>query len=408
MPRKANPTDTRLNSNLKELIRKKSGFPCTSFSDIFHLQLQIKKETEEILSVQTLNRFFGLIKSDFNTSRVTLNILSKYLNFNSFAEFVSLHQAVPDNAVQQNGEATEMLVSLFNDITPSGVEEVNLRDVVINLYKLIDKNESIEPGMYSSMAVPALGRKYFYENCIYIDKLNGQYGAGIDHYILHSCKREEFLFAYSTLCLRYFLSSRVTEFRVYFDKIRHFTIEEIKVFSPSVIAGYGAAVIYNEILNSSSHVLNKKAAEIINLVAHKKEDESQIGVACSALAIAMLLGGAYEEAWQILIKIKPAVISSLNSKDQERLLNQKHLLKVYAGFCAGRITHQKTLEEIKSIKKKPFHFFTYDFYSILLNRLIILTSNKKDSRKAEIYLQQLIKKTGFSFEGKSTSGKNPY
>ena len=75
---------------LKLHIKEKSGISGNSFREIQQLICYIKKDTEEYLSVQTLNRFYGLITSNFSPSLSTLNILSLFLNYCSFEEFEKL------------------------------------------------------------------------------------------------------------------------------------------------------------------------------------------------------------------------------------------------------------------------------------------------------------------------------
>jgi hypothetical protein len=395
MARQPNIINERHNSYLKELVRLKSGLTCNSFSDIQLLQFQIKKSTDEYLSVQTLNRFFGLIKNDFHTSTVTLDIIAQYLNYDSFADFVKIYHQ-PAKALALNEQTADLLTIMFKDIEPLHGNEVCLYKVFLNIYKVIDKSENLENIIYARMARTALGRKYFFENCVYLDKLNGHYGTGIDFYILHANKKEEFLFAHSILCLQFFLSRNDTEFEFHFEKIRNYTISEIHTFSSCVIARYAAALIFNEILSSSFYRVNEKVSAIIKMVTDRNPAEFQTGLGRMILAEALLLGGAHDVVLQILCKPIIAVHTSFNETEEPLYLNQEYLLKTYAGFCAGHAL-PGIYEKIETINNKPFHFLSNDFYSILLNQLMLLTGNNKDAKTTETNLFQLINKTGFIF-----------
>ncbi|MBK8521725.1 MAG: hypothetical protein IPL54_12970 [Chitinophagaceae bacterium] len=377
-------------------MRLKSGLTCSSFSDIQLLQFQIKKSTGEYLSVQTLNRLFGLIKNDFHTSTVTLDIIAQYLNYDSFADFVKIyHQPVKTLAL--NEQTADLLTSMFRDIDPLLGNEVCLYKVFLNIYKVIDKSEDLDNILYARMARTALGRKYFFENCVYLDKLNGHYGSGIDFYLLHANKKEEFLFAHSILCLQYFLNCNYDAFEFHFEKIRNYTVAEINSFSSVVIARYGAALICNEILSSSFYGANEKVHAIIKMVTDRNPAEFQTGLGAIILAEALLLGGAHDEVLQILGKTKKGSHPYFNDNEETPYLNQENLLRIYAGFCGGATGLHGMHEKIETINNKPFHFLSNDFYSILLNQLILLTGNNNETKTAETNLLQLINKTGFIY-----------
>lgn len=395
MARQPNIINERHNSYLKELVRLKSGLSCNSFSDMQLLQFQIKKSTGEYLSVQTLNRLFGLIKNDFHTSTVTLDIIAQYLNYDSFADFVKIYHQ-PTKALALNEQTADLLTIMFKDIDPLHGNEVCLYKVFLNIYKVIDKSENLDNIIYARMARTALGRKYFFENCVYLDKLNGHYGTGIDFYILHANKKEEFLFAHSILCLQSFLNSNDAEFEIHFEKIRNYAASEINTFSSCVIARYAAALICNEILSSSFYGVNEKISAIIKMVTDRNLAEFQTGLGRIILAEALLLGGAYDEVLQVLYRPKTAFNAPFNDTEEPLYLNQENLLRLYAGFCAGHAL-PGIHEKIETINNKPFHFLSNDFYSILLSQLMLLTGNNRDTKTAETNLLQLINKTGFIF-----------
>jgi hypothetical protein len=396
MSRHPNIINERHNSYLKELVRLKSGLTCNSFSDIQLLQFQIKKSTGEYLSAQTLNRLFGLIKNDFHTSTVTLDIIAQYLNYDSFADFVKIYHQ-PAKSLVLNEQTADLLTIIFKDIDPLQGNEVCLYKVFLNIYKVIDKSENLDNIIYSRMARTALGRKYFFENCVYLDKLNGHYGTGIDFYVLHANTKEEFLFAHSILCLQYFLNNNNAGFEFHFDKIRNYTVAEIHSFSSVVIARYGAALIFNEISSSSFYEDNEKVNAIIKMIADRNPAEFQTGLGGIILAEALLLGGAYDEVLQILVKTKKGSHPYFNDNEETPYLNQENLLRMYAGFCGGAMGLAGMHEKIESINNKPFHFLSNDFYLILLNQLMLLTGNYRDIKTAETNLLQLINKTGFIF-----------
>ncbi|MBK8608506.1 MAG: hypothetical protein IPL84_00725 [Chitinophagaceae bacterium] len=360
------------------------------------MQSQIKKSTGEYLSVQTLNRLFGLIKNDFHTSTVTLDIIAQYLNYDSFSDFVKMYHQ-PTKTLALDEQAADLLTIMFKDIDPVRGNEECLYKVFLNIYNVIDRVENLDHVIYARMARTALGRKYFFENCVYLDRLNGHYGKGIDFYILHADKREEFLFAHSILCLQSFLNSNYTEFALHFEKIRNYPVNEIQTFSSAVIARYGAALIFNEIFNSSFYIVTEKSGAIIKLIAERDHADFKTRYGRIILAEALLMGEAYNDVLQILYKIKNKFCACLNDAEEMLFLNQENLLRLYANYGTGNIHMPGMPEKIKAINSKPFHFLLNEFYSMLLNQLILLTGNNKEAKTAKSNLLQLVHKTGFVF-----------
>lgn len=396
MSRQPNSINEQVCNYFKELVKKKSGLPCDSFSDIHLLQFQIKKVTGEYLSVQTLNRLFGLIKCEFNPSAATLDIIAQYLNYDSFNELVRGYH-LPEKNVHLKGQTIDILTTLFKGIIPVHGNEICLCKLCLNVYKSIDKNENTGNEMYSILAGTALGRKYIFENAVYVDKLNGHYGNGIEFYLLHSKKQEEFLFAHCVLCLRSFLNNDHTQFEFHFNKISHFTLEEINTISPVILARFAAALIFNEMIQLSGCPVNAKAAAVIKLITEKNDHNFETGLGRTILAEALLLVGAYAEVLQILFNPKTNYFTGFSQTEETVLSKQNDLLKLIAGIGSGSTCLFNIRERLKAINNTKFHFLSNDFYTILLNQLIVLAGNSKDLKIAKNMLRQLIAKTGFTF-----------
>jgi len=73
---------------LKDEIQNKFGKRISYATDCQVLSEQIQNATQRQLSVSTLKRVFGIIKSTFDPSKYTLDTLAIYLQFNNWDEFV--------------------------------------------------------------------------------------------------------------------------------------------------------------------------------------------------------------------------------------------------------------------------------------------------------------------------------
>ena len=91
MPRKPNQVNDSVLEVLKSQLKARTNLECNSFADMQLLQQEIRRTMNEYLSLQTLNRLFGIIRNDFHPSQHTLNVLAQYLQYNTFHEFARLN-----------------------------------------------------------------------------------------------------------------------------------------------------------------------------------------------------------------------------------------------------------------------------------------------------------------------------
>ncbi len=74
--------------HLKDEIQNKFGERICHAGHCQILSEQIRNSTKRLLSVSTLKRFFGIIKTSFKPSKYTLDTLSIYLQFENWQEFI--------------------------------------------------------------------------------------------------------------------------------------------------------------------------------------------------------------------------------------------------------------------------------------------------------------------------------
>jgi len=88
--------------HLKEEIQKKFGQNIFYAKDCKFLSEVIQESTKRQISISTLKRFFGIIKSPFNPSKFTLDTFSIYLNFKSWQDFINCYESDKQSFSQQN------------------------------------------------------------------------------------------------------------------------------------------------------------------------------------------------------------------------------------------------------------------------------------------------------------------
>lgn len=380
--------------NLKIHIKQKSGISCNSFNDIEQLVCFIKKDTGECLSVQTLNRFYGLIKNKFSPSVVTLNILSRFLNYGSFEEFekLGLHKSF---SVSPYLSSEKLFKSLF--VNPyAACNDKNLKWIFHNIYCMIERNEIQPEDVYQLMAQSPFGRKFFFEEFVYMDKLNGWYGDSLKYLEMHVKTRQEKVFVWSMLCCRYFLNNESTLFNQYFKKLEQIDHLLFESMDMVVLARYNAACIYDAMLNNKPVIFH---SEVKNMLCHPAgthiKGEKFFKAAC-IIARALILGEFFGQAYCLLNNIKINIYLIEDPEDEARL-NEFRLLKLYAGFATGIINAKNAFAELEKIQARPFHLLTKEYYSAFLNIFYLHSQSKTKVKQAKENLEYFTTTTSFQF-----------
>lgn len=73
------------NEQILNMIRSRVASPLNRPSDFEALAADIEARTGEHLGVNTLKRLFGIIDSNVKATRTTLNIVARYLGYDSYA-----------------------------------------------------------------------------------------------------------------------------------------------------------------------------------------------------------------------------------------------------------------------------------------------------------------------------------
>ncbi len=395
MPRKPTQVSNTSILLLKQFVQKKANLNCQSFADIQQLQFKIRKSIDEYLSVQTLNRFFGLIKNDFKPSAVTLNILARYINYNSFEEFELLQAEAKEKDTESS--ATVMLLnSLFSTMEYNGKIESGVLSIVRNLHFLMQKHTSLAKDVYPFMASSQFGRKYFYEQFVHIDSLNKSYGDGLNYFLIHCKDKESCFFAYNVLCLRYFLSERQQQQQHYYKKVSAYALEEIKEFNTTNIARYYATLVLNELHFAN---IDETVKEALRLFKETRINNLRASVWLQPemiLAEALLLRDEHELAWGVLEEGKRC-FNAIGDTIPNEIKTQYDLMHLYASYYAGKISTGKAATELLSLQAKPVSFMSKDYYALLLNNLYNDVLPKSFGKLTDQQIELLIKKTGFFF-----------
>jgi hypothetical protein len=391
---------TAVNENalplLKRLIRIKLNLNCTSTSHIQQLQHDIQQATDEYLSPQTLNRFFGIIQTGFNPSIHTLDTLARYVGYKSFSEFELLN--TQKDAEQVNSTFTSrFIVAVFSQINPEENIEPGILQVIKNIAALMADDRQLAAEVYCAMAPSVFGRKFFFEQFVNVDALNSVYGDGLQYYLLNAHNREQKFFAYILYCYRYFLTAQDDLFQKYLNLLNNFRQSEIMTFHPLLIDRYYAVLVFNQVMGkkdeNTADNLKGDLADFDIWSSHAKS------CYCAGYLVgdALLLAGEFGRSWEILNsdEIKPA---SLTGCLQEEFTTQLNILKLMSGFFSNHISTKRALSLYMELNDKPLPVLLHDylsFYLLFLKRSLFPKAIVRKEVNEQI--QYLIQKTGFVY-----------
>ena len=93
-----------LDKNIIKLIKEKSGIPFDSSSDCERLALDIESKIGERLGFTTLKRLLGFTSEQAEPRQSTLDILARYLGFNSYKDLEDEINNKGDSDFDSNSE----------------------------------------------------------------------------------------------------------------------------------------------------------------------------------------------------------------------------------------------------------------------------------------------------------------
>jgi hypothetical protein len=395
MARKRNQVNACILEALKDQVKLRSNLECNSFADMQQLQQEIRKTMNEYLSLQTLNRLFGIIRNDFSPSLNTLNILAQYLQYNSFQEFVELNDK-PGLLKRLASFESKFIFSVFSSVDPDKGDSQVLQTVIRNILNITNEDPQIASGLYPAMASIPFGRRYFLERYVNMDSLAKHYGDGLSYYLLYAKSREEQFFAYNLHCLRYFLTADHELFVRYFAHINSFPKDEISTYKPDHIGHYLASLILNQ------SVTGKQTDQLFATTLSDNIDIRLSGNKPSAyqawyrVTEALVLTGEFEKAWE---KLNDQLLSAPgdNCIDTD-FQTQVNLLHLVSGFYSGNIPLIKARQIFSELNAKPLHTTVQDYCTILLLLLKkSLFPKAVGHKETDAKIDRLIMKTGFVY-----------
>lgn len=395
MARKPTTFDPVALEFLKEFVKRKVNLSCNSFSHIQQLEESIRLTTGEFLSLQTLNRLFGIIPNGFNPSLNTLDTLAHYTGFHSFADITAIAENRPENG-KESTDISRILASLFNMTGSSPEEEPGIFLVMENLCGLIHKDVVLGKLIYAQMARSYLGRKYLFERLVFIDQLAGVYGDALPVCLLYASDREQTFFILSMLCYKSFFMGDIARFKSYFKILLSYPQSEVMQFMPHIVDRYYAVMVMDKMYGNTMQGFEgglQGMAEL-DFFSSPHSDHQHAGF---LLGEALLLTGDFERAYELLNETDIEFIS-IGAMDKTYHEAAVSVYKLVSGYFSQRINPKRAYLMCRQLLDGPMPLLARDFLSLVLLCLLIQLELKSTEKKiCRDKIDVLVTKTKFTF-----------
>ncbi|HEX6915113.1 MAG TPA: hypothetical protein VF145_07715, partial [Chitinophagaceae bacterium] len=372
--------------HLRQLVRAKSGLKCDNFNDMQLLQEKIRYAVNEYLSIQTLSRFFGLTKTEFNPASYTLLVLARYSGYHSFEELQQLSTNTDHNS---SLPVIRLLTALFSESGECKTAEEKLVSITRNVHGLIEHDDQLAEEVYKYMSSVSFGREYFFEKLVHIDALDRSYGEALQYYLMHATTNEQRFFGCSLLCFRYMLTNDHRNFNHYYAAVQDFTPDEVSTFRPFVAGRYPALILYAQLVNRDPSILHRN---IDTAIAMLKEPGTGFPYDIYYVSEALILLQEFEIAFRLLNRYRQ--VKTIPDAD-EGYIAQLELFRIFSGFFAGALHPSRQRAQISGLRSNAFNIFCTDYFSVFLYLLQIRYESNGGARVLHSRISHLVNKTGF-------------
>ena len=382
-----------LKSTIVYEIEHVFGRRVVSSRDCIELSDEIFNKTKHQLNPNTLRRFFSLVKAEYPPSQATLTILSKYCGFQSIDDIYKIKNTETFETGNLNPDTVlHFFVSIFKETLVKGENDHTFLTLVMHAIKFLNANKFLTDRFQSMIAKTELGKRYYFEQLVNIDKLNSFYGNGLRYYLKETGTLEAEVFTSSLYVLKYWLSGE-NEKLVKSVNLNH-SFNTSDNLHPHVLARHLASTLfYNDNQNISNDAHRSNINRIFNEITASKDNVKHLYIFSYIICEALLLVGYPEDALQYIDIIKKH--EKLKTEKQASL-NYEHqymLIEAYVLYNHG--LHKKASQLFDKIKSSEFPFLSRRFSGILYLSLMKKVKPKDRSEKYEEQLVSLINETGF-------------
>ena len=375
--------------SIKSEVERIVGRKVLTASDCQYLSNDIYHQTKLRVSLNTLRRLFHLMKSKYQPSSFTLNLLSKYCGFSSFDEFVAHKEHVSDSQTNSGPDLLNFLILLFKDFETKGVDDITYINLIHEIINNLEKWPQVIDEFQSQIAKTANGQFFYYEQFVNTDNLNGYYGDGLRYYLHERKDPQAQIFGHSLLCFRSWLCMQREKVNSHWQELMQYNINES--IPPSVCGRYFASQLYRaEACDFDFEPILSSAREFYLDTKYSKAVSQGFPYFEFIMAESLILTEQHEEAMFYIIEATKKRNNCTPPYVDLKLFESIYLFHAIALKNIGKA--EKAKEMLEMINVKNFYFLAKKF-NLVLYLLQKQSFHKRDLLRGQ--LDYLIKQTGF-------------
>jgi hypothetical protein len=382
---------SKLPISLKSEVEQTFGRHIFSAKDCILLSREIFTKTKEQVNVNTLRRLFGLVKTHYNPSASTLNILAKFCGFSSFEEVPEISAEKKEKELVPRQDVIKYLTNVLEEMPLHDVLNPTFCVFYKHLILFLDKNPSLAKAFQSHLVKARNGYAYYFEQFVNIDKLNNFYGDGLRQYANEHRTKEAEVFTSSLLVFRYWLTMEPQKIGKVFASLSDVQLSSSMGKNVFTSSRFFSAQLYN------AHVHKLPVEKTINDIQKfhfnlctQKEQTQLFPFFEYIIAEALILTGYYYEG---LYYINYALDNYYKNLGYQGF-GYYQALDLLKTIALLKTDQQKEARLIfNEINPSEFGFLSNKYNSILY--LMLSKSFKRARQNDKKELNALIKETGF-------------
>ncbi|NTS40573.1 hypothetical protein HRG84_06615, partial [Flavisolibacter sp. BT320] len=335
---------------IKGATERRFGKKILSYKECVELNQDIYKKTGELLSVPTLRRLFGLVRSSSLPSFSTLQTLANYCGYSSVDEAIA-RTNVDSN--QHDNSLVNYISYLFREVTVEDPYDSTYTQLVYHTIHFLQREPHLVEPILQAVAKTINGQQFYFERFIHIDKLAGYYGNGLQFYLAENQSPEGQVFGHSLLAFRYWLTMEDKSFLQHADAVLR--TETVSIQHPFLGGRYFVTLLYKTKLENRAVKPVLEAARKHYLSLQTKEEDYQ---RFPSIELTIGTGLLLMEEWEELLyyvnralrKKEHGIFSAINRP----FLHSFYLYKAFALYKTGKM--QEALQFYEMVNSTEFHF----------------------------------------------------
>jgi hypothetical protein len=376
-------------SLIKDEVERIIGRKILTASDCQYLSNDIYQQTKQRVSLNTLRRFFHLMKNKYHPSSFTLNLLSKYCGYSSFDDFISHKEQSYNNHINSGSDLLNFLILLFRDLEIKGVDDITYINLIHEIINNLEKWPQVIDDFQSQIAKTANGQFFYYEQFVNTDNLNSYYGDGLRYYLHERKDPQAQIFGHSLLCFRSWLSMHKEKVYNHCQELCQYKINE--TIHPSISGRYFASQLFQaDVYDYDLEPILLAAREFYLDTKYSKAVSQGFPYYEFILSESLILTQQYEEALFYIVEATKKRNNYTPPYVDLKLFESIYLFHAIALKNIGKA--EKAKEMLEMINVKNFYFLAKKF-NLILYLLQKQSFHKRDLLRGQ--LEYLIRQTGF-------------